>query len=179
MQIMLVLQYSLPAFQFLHDGSDDGDSSLKEQMVALFSRSNHSDVAQCIAQYGAEATDGDPSLDAGIDVLCRRFDDMRGNFYGNDHVFEVILNKIRDGQNEGVMTKRAVDAQQKITVNQLVTDLQQVIPKTYLHIPADFEFIVGDEELRFNFWTERLVEMSTFTVMIGTTIPWKQNFEVR
>mmetsp|Transcript_5571 Transcript_5571/g.9979 ORF Transcript_5571/g.9979 Transcript_5571/m.9979 type:complete len:495 (-) Transcript_5571:871-2355(-) len=166
----------LPAFQFSNE-KEEGQAPLKEQMIALFSQPKHDDVAQCIAQYGADVSGGDPSLDAGIDGLCKRFDDICHDFYGNDHVFEVILNKIRHGQEESLV-KRALDAQQKITVNQLIKDLQREIPCMYLHIPDSFEFIVGKQRLMFKYWQERLVEFSTFNITVGSTIPWKQNFEV-
>mmetsp|Transcript_9335 Transcript_9335/g.20219 ORF Transcript_9335/g.20219 Transcript_9335/m.20219 type:complete len:754 (-) Transcript_9335:1826-4087(-) len=164
----------LPAFQF---SNEEGQESLREQMITLFSEPKHEDVAQCIAQYGANITGCDPSLSDGIDGLCKRVGDMCHLFYGSDYVFEVILNKIRHGQEEGLV-KRALDLQQKITVNQLIKDLRREIPRTYLHIPDSFQFIVDEERLKFNYWQKRLVELSTFTIPIGSTIPWKQNFEV-
>ncbi|KAL7542800.1 hypothetical protein ACHAXR_012095 [Thalassiosira sp. AJA248-18] len=167
----------LPAFQFSNE-KGNGQLPLREQMVSLFSQPKHNDVAGCIANYGADVSGGDPSLASGIDGLCKRFDDMCHNFFGNDHVFEVILNRIRHGDQGEGLVRRAMDAQQKITVHQLIKDLQREIPKTYLHIPESFDFVVGKQKLAFKYWQERLVEFSTFTVTVGATIPWKQNFEV-
>lgn len=168
---------SLPAFQFSNE-TEEGQPPLREQMASLFSQTKHEDVAQCIAQFGADVSGGDLSLAAGIDGLCKHFDEICHDFYGNDHVFEVLLNKIRHDQEEG-LGRRALDAQQKITVNQLIKDLQMEIPKTYLHIPDSLQFIVGKQELTFKYWQERLVEFSTFTVTVGASLPWQQNFEVR
>ena len=153
---------STSAFQFSNEKGEE-QLSPREQIFSLFSQPNHDDVAQCIALYGADVSGGDPSLAAGIDGLCKRFDDICHDFYGNDHVFELILNRIHHGQIEGLV-KRALDAQQKITVNQLMKDLQREIPRTYLHAPASFEFIVGKQKLTFKHWQERLVELTTFTV---------------
>lgn len=165
----------LPAFQFSNE-KGEGQTPLREQMSYLFSKPKHNDVAICIAQWGADIAGGEPSLAAGIDGLCTRFDDICHEFYNNDYVFEVILNNIRHEQSEG-LAKRAMYAQQKITVNNLIKDLQREIPCMYLHIPDSFEFLVGKKRLIFDYWQERLVEFSTFTVPVGATIPWKQNFE--
>eukprot|EP00571_Detonula_confervacea_P003598 CAMPEP_0172315472 /NCGR_PEP_ID=MMETSP1058-20130122/25292_1 /TAXON_ID=83371 /ORGANISM="Detonula confervacea, Strain CCMP 353" /LENGTH=784 /DNA_ID=CAMNT_0013029553 /DNA_START=60 /DNA_END=2414 /DNA_ORIENTATION=- len=168
----------LPAFQFSNE-IGEGQSPLRDQMVSVFSQPRHDDVAQCIAKYGADLSGGgDPSLAAGIDGLCEHFDSICHEFYDNDYVFEVLLNRIRHDQDGEGLVRRALDAQQKITVKQLIKELQMEIPKTYLHIPESLKFIVGKEELTFQYWQERLVEFSTFTVKVGSTIPWKQNFEV-
>ena len=110
---------SLPAFQFSNETSE----SLRGQMLSLFSQAKHDDVAQCIAKYGAYTSGNGPSLAAGINSLCKRFDDICNNFYGNDYVFEVVLNQIRQDQEEGLL-RRALDAQQKITVNQIIKELR-------------------------------------------------------
>ena len=164
--------FSLPAFQF------DTSTPIGEQMASLFSQPKHQDVAQVISQFGADTTGEDPSLAAGIDKLCKKFHDICNFFYGNDYVFEVVLDKLRHDQEEG-LGKRALDAQQKITVNQLLKELKMKIPKTYLHIPDSLEFIVGEEKLAFRYWMERLVEFSTVTLRVGKTVPWKENFETR
>ncbi|KAL7539704.1 hypothetical protein ACHAWF_008043 [Thalassiosira exigua] len=166
----------LPAFQFSNK-KGGGKATLREQMLSLFSQPHHHDVSQCVAQYGADVTGDDPSLASGIDALCNRFDDMCDNFFENDYVFEVILNGIRHDQCEDEDNKRAMYLQQKITVTQLVKDLQREIPMHYLHIPDSLEFLVGKQRLDFKYWQERLVELSTFTVTVGKTIPWMQNFE--
>jgi hypothetical protein len=147
-------------------------------MLSLFSQAKHDDVAQCIAKYGAYTSGNGPSLAAGINSLCKRFDDICNNFYGNDYVFEVVLNQIRQDQEEGLL-RRALDAQQKITVNQIIKELRIEIPKTYLHIPDTLVFIVDKQELTFKYWHDRLVEFTRFTVKVGSTVPWMQNFEVR
>jgi len=165
---------SLPAFQFSNETSE----SLRGQMLSLFSQAKHDDVAQCIAKYGAYTSGNEPSLAAGINSLCKRFDDICNNFYGNDYVFEVVLNQIRQDQDDGLL-RRALDAQQKITVNQIIKELRMEIPKTYLHIPDTMAFIVDKQELTFKYWHDRLVEFTCFTVKVGSTVPWKQNFEVR
>ena len=145
-------------------------------MTTLFSQPTHDDVAQCVAQYGSDVSGGDPSLAAGIDGLCTRFDNICHNFEG-DNVFEVILNKIRHEQSDDGLVRRAMDVQQKITVHQLIMDLQKEISRTYLHIPESFEFIVGKKRLSFKYWQNILVEFSMFTIRVGTTIPWKMNFQ--
>jgi len=165
-------------------------------MLSLFSQSKHSDVARCIAQYGADISSSSSrekntapyanQLTAGIDGICKHINDMCHNFHNSEYVFEVILHKIRHGQS--IITeedtdgphamKRALDVQQKITVNQLMKELRREIPRTYLHIPDSFEIRVGGQRLVFKYWQERLVELSNITISVGSTIPWKQNFEV-
>ena len=174
---------SLPAFQF-----SDG-APLAEQMAELFSRPAHADVARCVARYGAGAAAtatgagagvaaaavAAPDLAAGIAALCARVEDLR-RFPGAEHAFEVILHGLRSGQTE---ERRAPHVQQAATVGRLLEELRREVPRTYLHFPDAFRFSVDGRPLRFRYWMERLVEFTEFNVVVGATVPWKQNFEVR
>jgi hypothetical protein len=162
----------LPAFAF-NNKKESGCASLKEQMIKLFSQENNADVADCIAKYGAASLSGDSNLILGVERLCEHFD---SSFFNNRYVFMIILDHIHIG-NKDEYVRAALDAQQKITVNQLLTDLGKEIPRTYLHVPDEFDFAIGGKRAEFHYWSERLVELSSFTVHVNKKIPWQAKFD--
>ena len=159
----------LPAFPF----SIAGSRSLKDQMIETFSQPDNADVANCIAQYGAVSSASDSNLIAGVERLCRHAD---SSFFKDRYVFMVILDKVRNGQADEYV-RSAHDAQQKITVNKLLKDLWSEIPRTYLHVPNEFEFMIGGKRAEFKYWPKRLVELSSFAVNVNKKIPWQSKFD--
>lgn len=158
---------SLPAFRFAISEEDD---SLKDQMNDLFSKAEHANVAKCIERYGSDAAeiiggDGDP-LGRGIDRLCGHFDGTL-DFFGNRYVFAVILDRVSYGKTADP-SRQALDA---------IRDLRSVIPRTYLHVPAGFDFRIGSSSMNrekavFHYWPQRLVELSSFRVDVNENVPW-------
>ena len=162
----------LPSFTF------SSSVSLKDQMVRKFSKHKHLNVKRCIEEYGAASHASDPDFLIGIERLCRHANSISSNtFAENPYVFLLVLDKVHHHQtNEYVQDQW--DAQQKKTVKDLLKELEVGLPKTYLHIPNNFDFTIGGKNVDFaKYWTARLVELSSFTVNINKRIPFQQNFE--
>jgi hypothetical protein len=162
----------LPAFPFSYR-REAGSRSLKEQMIEKFSQPGNEDVANCIAQYGAASSASGSNLIVGVERLCQHTD---STFFNDRYVFMVILDKVHNGQADEYVPSK-LDARQKITVNKLLKDLWSEIPRTYLHIPNEFEFMIGGKRAEFKYWPQRLVELSSFTVNVNKTIPWQSKFD--
>ena len=143
-------------------------------MLILFSKPEHSDVARCIAQYGSisVAANRDVSpLIRGVNRLCQHFRSIL-NFYESQFVFAVILDCVAYGDRHysNGMSSQLADP---------IKDLRSEIPRTYLHIPAGFDFRIGSskmnrEKLIFDYWPQRLVELSSFSVHVNECVPWHQ-----
>ena len=149
----------LPAFRFTISDGGDPIVSLRDQMTSLFSQPKHRNVARCIERYGA-AAQGENDLEKGIERLQNHFRTIL-DFHGSPFVFAVVLDNV--GGN-------ACDQDP-------IKDLREAIPYTYLHIPTTFDFRIGNassgkEQVVFQYWTQRLVELSSFTVMVNEKIPW-------
>ncbi|KAL7529837.1 hypothetical protein ACHAWF_003129 [Thalassiosira exigua] len=145
-------------------------------MIHLFSKPKHADVAQCIAQYGAADASNHLCLTTGVERLCQHFDHMCCNFFDNNHVFMVILDKIHHVQSDECIQRNAEEEPQKVTVNKLMRKLGEVLPRTYLHVPDTFDFTVGGKKVEFKYWPARLVELTSFTVNINPKISWQHKF---
>ena len=114
----------LPSFKFsIPNNDEDISTSIHEQMKALFMKDENIHEAECIKQYGSSVSSGGNGnsgssskfdLERGIDRLCHHYHSIL-NFYDNDYVFGVILNEM-------ILTNP-------------IKDLQEMIPRTYLHIP--------------------------------------------
>ena len=174
----------LPSFKFTipsdeEDMDDDGNDknailqSLREQMMALFSKPEHVNVANCIELYGSAAhvlQGGGPAsshLELGIDRLIRHYAGIL-NFFNNRYVFMVILDKISYGNPNRNRTPTTKQQTKKKQPSSPIQDLRTEIPKTYLHIPSGFDFRIGNssmnrEKVMFHYWPQRLVELSSFT----------------
>jgi hypothetical protein len=126
-------------------------------MSELFHQPQHVDVAQCIAQYGTNQN-GDPDFNLGIVRLREHFDKICKDFYESPYVFCVIVDKVRNDNVEG-RSGVAGDALTKIHVNNIMSELKSKIPRTYLHIPNSFEFLVNDQVLEFKYWQSRFRSM--------------------
>lgn len=112
----------LPSFKFsIPNDDEDISSSIHEQMKTLFTNDENIHEAECIKQYGNSISGGSGNgssskfdLERGIDRLCHHYHSIL-NFFDNDYVFAVILNDM-------ILTNP-------------IKDLQEMIPRTYLHIP--------------------------------------------
>lgn len=158
--------YFLPCFKF------NETKNLYKKMMAQFNQSQYVSVAKCIAEYGKTTTDGVPSLDIGIERLCKHFDGICNKFHGNSYVFEVILDKIHDRNSN----KASGGKDKQVTVAEIILKLQHEIPMRYLHIDETFKFSVGKKELAFRYWQDRLVEFTQVEIPVRSKTPWHQNF---
>ena len=161
----------LPSFKFsIPNNDEDISSSIHEQMKTLFTNEDNVHEAECIKQYGSSISSGGGSsskfdLERGIDRLCHHYHSIL-NFFDNDYVFGVILNEM-------ILTNP-------------IKDLQEMIPRTYLHIPNDFDFRIGSpsryndsiNKMIFQYWPQRLVELSSITVQIDKAVPFHKMQEV-
>lgn len=164
---------SLPSFRFVIPEAeyDVIIQSLKMEMATLFNKPEHSRVAACVGQYGSSnvVTDnGRSNLEKGIDRLCKHFQSIL-NFFDNQFVFAVVLDNMSYGdRHPDVSRTESADP---------IKDLRSEIPRTYLHVPAGFDFRIGSssmnrEKIIFDYWPQRLVELSSFSVNINENVPW-------
>ncbi|KAL3776369.1 hypothetical protein ACHAW5_004244 [Stephanodiscus triporus] len=162
----------LPAFRFAMPEDDDVIPSLRDRMIDLLSRTEHANVAKCIERYGSKGVavfGGGGARDAlgrGVDRLCGHFDGML-DFFDSRHVFAVVLDGVSYGKTND-RSRQALDA---------IRDLRSVIPRTYLHVPAGFDFRIGTSSMNreravFHYWPQRLVELSSFHVDVNENVPW-------
>ncbi|EJK46900.1 hypothetical protein THAOC_34414 [Thalassiosira oceanica] len=184
----------LPAYRFYLQQDDDElsreenldaqMSKLESDLMSFFSQPELAGIAACIVQYDKAPTDSSFSplrelrLGNGIKRLVHHFKSI-STFHGSEHVFMLILDEISYGSglnsNRGLAEK---DERKKdwLTVGKAVGDaiheLKKIIPRTYLHVPKSCDFRVGRERIRFNYWPQRLVEMSSFQVEISQSVPW-------
>mmetsp|Transcript_12301 Transcript_12301/g.26867 ORF Transcript_12301/g.26867 Transcript_12301/m.26867 type:complete len:787 (-) Transcript_12301:721-3081(-) len=158
----------LPAFTF----SSVNQIGIEGQLRSLCRVSDHRDVAECIAMYGAAKSGGLPDLSVGINRLTNHFNKIC-NFHGNDYVFAVVLDKIRHGHSNAAV-EPTVDGEQKACVESLLRDMKEQMPKIYLHVPESFDFRIKNSNLEFKHWSKRLVEFTSFTVRVGKKVEWQQ-----
>jgi hypothetical protein len=158
----------LPCFKF------NDLKNLSKKMTEVFKQSQYASVAKCVAEYGKVTTDDVPSLDKGIERLCKHFEDICKKFHDNPYVFEVILDKVHDRNSK--QASRAKDKQ--ATVAEIIKTLQNDIPMRYLHIDETFKFSVGKKELTFRYWQDRLVEFTEIEIPVRSKTPWHENFGV-
>jgi len=156
----------LPCFKF------NDLKNLSKKMTEVFKQSQYASVAKCVAEYGKVTTDDVPSLDKGIERLCKHFGDICKKFHNNPYVFEVILDKVHDRNSK--QASRARDKQ--ATVAEIIKTLQNDIPMRYLHIDETFKFSVGKKELTFRYWQDRLVEFTEIEIPVRSKTPWHKDF---
>jgi len=162
---------SLPSFEF----SLNAGTSLNDQMLDLFSKPRYADVKNCIAEYGKASHASEPNFLVGVERLCRHANSMCINFSTNPYVFLVVLDKIHAQQDYVESSSIGLDASMSKAVHGMIKELETELPKTYLHIPDDFDFLVCGKKVQFKYWPSRLVELSSFTVDINKKIPWQHN----
>ena len=184
----------MPAYRFYLQQDDDElsveenldaqMSKLESDLTSFFSQPQLASIAACIVQYDKAPTDSSFSplreleLENGIKRLVHHFRSI-SSFEKSEHVFMLILDEISYGSglnsNRGLAEK---DEGKKdwLTVGKAVGDaiheLKKIIPRTYLHVPKSCDFRVGRDRIKFNYWPQRLVEMSSFQVEISQSVPW-------
>ncbi len=158
----------LPSFNLVDDGS------LYLQLEDHLSKPEHVDVRRCIADYGAIEPNDPPNFPVGMKRICEHFQDMNSRYSGHD-LFEVIMDRIRH-QSSNDYTSEQVDVhhEQKTRVNTLMRDIKKELPKTYLHVPKTLHFRVGNDRLEFKHWPQRLVELSSFKIMVSPSLGWNE-----
>ena len=144
-------------------------------MLVKFNEPRYASVKNCIAEYGKASHASEPNFLVGIERLCRHANAMCNNFPTNPYVFLVVLDKIHAQQDYVESNAVGLDASMSKAVHGLIKELETELPKTYLHIPNDFDFLVCGKKMEFKYWPSRLVELSSFTVDINKKIPWRHN----
>jgi len=144
---------SLPAFTF--PISNDGG---KNDITNLLSNPHKEEIASCVTKYGAG------SLERGIDRLSKHFYTMCfGDTFGNDdNVFALILDRVDYGHTTTTESK----------CFELLKDLRKEIPRFYLHVPSTFDFRIGRGAVAFHYWQQRLVELSSISVLMNHSSYW-------
>jgi hypothetical protein len=171
LSLSIVGIFSLPSFEF----SLNAGTSLKDQMLDMFNKPRYADVKDCIAEYGKVSHSSEPDFAVGIERLVQHANAMCTNYSTNPYVFLVVLDKIHAQQDYVESNAVGLDASMSKAVHGLIKELETELPKTYLHIPDDFDFLVGGKKVEFKYWPSRLVELSSFTVDINKKIPWQHN----
>ena len=158
----------LPSFNLVDNGK------LYQQLEAHLQEPDHIDVKKCIARYGAIEPNDPPNFPVGMKRICMHFQDMNSRYSGHD-LFEVIMDRIRH-QSSKDDTSEQVDVhhEQKTRVHTLMRDIKEELPKTYLHIPDNLHFRIGNDRLEFKHWPQRLVEFSSFTIKVSPTLGWNE-----
>lgn len=140
-------------------------------MHALFSQSEFTEVATCVAGYGSALNGNVASLDFGINRICQQFKKLCDNeLRDSPYVFAVIVDKIRNDNVEG-RTGIAADALTKIHVDNLMEELRKKIPVTYLHIPQTFQFILDGRPITFNHWQSECLSLIPLRVSFYSLWP--------
>ena len=166
--LQMKLGVRLPSFKLFNNGK------LTQQMAVHLQRSENADVRDCIARYGAIEPNDSPNFTIGMKRICEHFEDMNSSYTGNE-IFEVILHRIRHQSSKDETSDQVhVPHEQKTRVDQLLRDIKQELPKTYLHIPDNLHFHVCYDRIVFKHWPQRLVEFSSFTIRVSPTLHWNE-----
>lgn len=143
---------------------------LRNEMQKTFSSQFYSGFGECVAQYG------DGSLEDGIKRLLKHFDQLNQKGlreWGEEsNVFRVVLHQLKHGQIIDSVTEDyahtcrnpALEQQHTDNANALVKELQDELPRNYIHI--DMEVRVGGEDIKFFYWQRRLAELTEFNINI-------------
>eukprot|EP00574_Skeletonema_japonicum_P000894 CAMPEP_0201740920 /NCGR_PEP_ID=MMETSP0593-20130828/46548_1 /ASSEMBLY_ACC=CAM_ASM_000672 /TAXON_ID=267983 /ORGANISM="Skeletonema japonicum, Strain CCMP2506" /LENGTH=653 /DNA_ID=CAMNT_0048235241 /DNA_START=39 /DNA_END=2000 /DNA_ORIENTATION=+ len=158
----------LPSFNLVDNGS------LYVQLEAHLQKQEYADVRNCIARYGAIEVNDPPSFPVGMKRICEHFQSMNRRYVGHD-LFQVIMDRIRhQSSKDDTVEQVDVHHEQKTRVHTLMRDIKKELPKTYLHIPENLYFLVGNDKLSFKHWPQRLVEFSSFTVKVNPNMGWNE-----
>lgn len=88
-----------------------------------------------------------------------------GNVFGNDdNVFCLILDRVDYGHTPTTESK----------CSQLLKDLRMEIPRFYLHMSPTFDFRIGRGGVTFDYWQQRLVELSSISVLMNHSSHWHE-----
>ena len=127
-------------------------------MMEIFSKPNYKEIAACVSTYGQVTLGIEPSLARGVARLSKHYDDINTKFPEDAYVFEVII------------------ANHSFS-NDIISELQQEIPRRYLHIPDEkIIFRVDKKELTFKYWQERMVEFTKIEILIRSQRPLYEDF---
>jgi hypothetical protein len=130
-------------------------------MTNLLSDPHNEQVAACVAKYGSG------SFERGIDRLSNHFRTLCfGDTFGNDdNVFALILDRVDYGHTATTESK----------CFELLTDLRKEIPRFYLHVPSTFDFRIGRGAVAFHYWQQRLVELSSVSLLMNHSSYWHED----
>lgn len=151
---------SLPSFTLTNN------DKLSQQISSELHKEDNIFVRDCVAKYGVIETEDKPSYSRGLKRICDHFHNM------NNNTFEVILDRIRHQSSKDDKDDIEVHHVQKTRVANLMREIKQELPKTYLHIPDNLGFYVDRDRIDFKYWPQRLVELSLFTIKVNPTIHW-------
>ena len=88
-----------------------------------------------------------------------------GDTFGNDdNVFCLILDRIDYGHTPTTESK----------CFELLKDLRMEIPRFYLHMSSTFDFRIGRGAVMFDYWQQRLVELSSISVLMNHSSHWHE-----
>jgi len=94
---------------------------------------------------------GGGDFHSGLERLLAHLEDLSNQ--EEDRAFLVVLHRIiHRGHGGGVKA--------------IMESLSKLLPKTYLHIPDNFEVIIDSKKLSFKYWEQRLTEIHKFTLKI-------------
>jgi len=127
----------IPSFTF-----KNGDQLVEE--VKNISE-NNAQFELAMRHYGGD------NVNDGVDRLLAHLQDMYAS--EDEREFIVVLHRIiQRGHGGGVKA--------------IMENLAKLLPKTYLHIPENFQVFVNEQPLKFKYWEQRLLELHKFTLKI-------------
>jgi len=86
-------------------------------------------------------------------------------FRNDDNVFALILDRVDYGHTATTESK----------CFELLTDLRKEIPRFYLHVPSTFDFRIGRGAVAFHYWQQRLVELSSVSLLMNHSSSWHED----
>lgn len=136
----------LPSFEFEFDRevtSLDLHSFLNTEVSSICTL--NADIADVVVKYGMG------SLPKGIYRLVQNLSRLSTyEWEDQDSVFCLCIHDLKHGE-----------------VGYFLRQLTQNLPKHYLHVPCDFEVFVGDVRVNFSHWSQRLANLTKFTVRVA------------
>ena len=140
----------IPSFEFQLDSGISNVNDLYEflmtEITAITSTSGNEDIAAVVKEYGHD------NFEKGKYRLVKNM--MRMSLSDDDwseqkYVFCICIHDLKHGEN-----------------SDLLLNLQNELPKHYLHVPHSFFVWIGSFRVKFNHWPNRLVNLTRFNVRI-------------
>lgn len=163
----------LPSFKidYTHTSSADASKSLMEAIDN--SIEEDIGVIDCVKELG----NGD--YEVGINRLVDQCENLFSKQW-SDYVFCVMLANLKHGSeldyHDDVKNTRQLSvSKRKNSSNKakiLLDELKKELPRFYIHVPPQFEFIIDSVPVAFNYWQNRLVELSSFNIKIDKKVTW-------
>lgn len=154
-------------------------SCFQRELESIFSPYNSNSLHGIIVKYG----DGDAQK--GILELTKHFMKITTGLWNSasvDHVFGVVIYDLKHGYHkqvkEGIGLKEEGEEEEENDKNiaeNFLVQVEENLPKHYLHVPKSFDFQVNGCKLSFSFWQNRLCEMTQFTVQIDKVFPYSHS----